>query len=169
MTLTSAEAAKVLRKLNDDYSALLEKEVKSREFCAAVGEDPESVRPDYDYRKVQSQLEELALKIRKLKHAINLFNTTQVVPGFDMTIDEMLVYIPQLSKAQTKLGNMRLKLPKARVESQFRTSTNIIDYTYINYDLEEVEADYTKVCNERANAQLALDKVNNSVKFEVEL
>ena len=114
-------------------------------------------------------MEELALKIRKLKHAINLFNTTQVVPGFDMTIDEMLVYIPQLSKAQTKLGNMRLKLPKARVENQFRTSTNIIDYTYINYDLEEVEADYNKVVNERANAQLALDKVNNSVKFEVEL
>lgn len=37
MTYTSAQAAKLLRKLNDEYAALLGKEAKSKEFNAAVG------------------------------------------------------------------------------------------------------------------------------------
>lgn len=57
-----------------------------------MGEDIESVRPAYDYAKTQARLEELEGAIRRLKHAINCFNTTQVVDGFGITIDEMLVY-----------------------------------------------------------------------------
>ena len=34
-----------LKKLNDEYSALLDKEQRSRDFRAAMGEDIESVRP----------------------------------------------------------------------------------------------------------------------------
>lgn len=67
---------------------------------AAMGEDIESVRPAYDYAKTQARLEELEGTIRRLKHAINRFNTTQVVDGFGITIDEMLVYIPQLTSGR---------------------------------------------------------------------
>lgn len=94
MKYTSAQANKLLKKLNDEYSALLDKEQRSWDFRAAMGEDIESVRPAYDYAKTQARLEELEGTIRRLKHAINLFNTTQVVDGFGITIDEMLVYIP---------------------------------------------------------------------------
>ena len=92
MKYTSAQANKLLKKLNDEYSALLDKEQRSRDFRAAMGEDIESVRPAYDYAKTQARLEELEGAIRRLKHAINRFNTTQVVDGFGITIDEMLVY-----------------------------------------------------------------------------
>ena len=92
MKYTSAQANKLLKKLNDEYSALLDKEQRSRDFRAAMGEDIESVRPAYDYAKTQARLEELEGAIRRLKHAINCFNTTQVVDGFGITIDEMLVY-----------------------------------------------------------------------------
>ena len=53
MTYTSAQAAKLLRKLNDEYAALLGKEAKSKEFNAAVGENVESVRPEYSYTDAQ--------------------------------------------------------------------------------------------------------------------
>ena len=47
--ITSAQAAKELRKLNDQHDALLARENKSREFVAAIQEDVEKIRPEYDY------------------------------------------------------------------------------------------------------------------------
>ena len=43
----------------------------------------------------------------------------QVVDGFGITIDEMLVYIPQLTKRKIKLLKMKSRLPKERVEEQY--------------------------------------------------
>lgn len=169
MTYTSAEAAKLLRKLNDEYDALLFKEERSREFHAAVGEDVESVRPAYDYEKTQKELDELEDRIRRLKHAIHRFNITHQVPGFDMTIDEMLIYIPQLTRRKNKLAVMKSKLPKERVAERLGTAGNIIDYIHINYDLKKIEADYEKVSEELTKAQLSLDTVNGAETFEFEL
>ena len=44
--------------------------------------------------------------------------------------------------------------------------SNIIDYTYTNYDLTAVEADYEKTADELSRAQLALDTVNQRDSFE---
>ena len=140
MNYTSAQANKLLKKLNDEYTALLDKETRSRDFRAAMGEDVESVRPVYDYAETQIRLAELEAKIRKLKHAINIFNATQTVDSFDMTIDELLV----------------------------GRQSNIIDYTYANYDIAAVEADYEKAADELSRAQLALDAVNQRETFEFE-
>ena len=127
MKYTSAQANKLLKKLNDEYSALLDKEQRSRDFRAAMGEDVESVRPAYDYAETQARLAELEGKIRALKHAINCFNMTHFVDGFEMTIDEMLVYIPQLTRRKNKLLEMKSRLPKERVEEQYGRQSNIID------------------------------------------
>lgn len=166
-TYTSAEAAKALRRLNEDCLALCEAEVRGKEFVAAVGEDTESLRPDYDYAETQKKLDEYDAKIRALKHAINVFNTTHIVPGFDMTIDAMLVYIPQLSARKKKLMNMKACMPKTRV--QYHGNSSIIDYSYINYDLNAVEEDYNKVSDLLSKAQTALDYINNTETMEVEL
>lgn len=166
MKYTSAEANKLLRKWNDELSALQQKEARSCEFLAAVGEDPESVRPEYDYAATAAALIALETKIRALKHALNVFNSTTEVPEFGMTVDEMLVYIPQLTARKGKLLAMKSKLPKTRVEGYGRS--NIIDYTYLNYDLAAVEADYDAVSEELSRAQLALDKVNQTAAFDFE-
>lgn len=92
--ITSAMAAKYLRKLNEEHDALLQKEKKSDTYTVSVQEKPEDVCPEYDYAAVQLQLRELEDKIRKVKHAINQFNLTQDIPEFNMTIDQMLIYIP---------------------------------------------------------------------------
>lgn len=169
MEYTSAQANKLLKKLNDEYAALLSREERSREFRAAMGEDAASVRPPYDYRDTQVRLAELEQTIRKLKHAINQFNTTQLVDGFDMTVDEMLVYIPQLTRRKSKLFDMKERLPKERVEEQYGRQSNIIDYTYANYDIAAVEADHEKTSDELARAQLALDAANQRKTFSFTL
>lgn len=63
MRYTSAEAAKLLRSLNEKLNLLKQKERMSCTFIAAVGEDIESVRPAYAYHDMQKQLMELEEKI----------------------------------------------------------------------------------------------------------
>lgn len=56
MKYTSAEAGKLLKKLNDERASLLLREENSKDFLAAVGEDLESVRPDYNFATTQVAL-----------------------------------------------------------------------------------------------------------------
>lgn len=169
MKMTSAQAAKELRKLNDQHDALLARENKSREFVAAIQEDVEKVRPEYDYASTQEELAKMEAQIRTLKHAINTFNLSQEVPGFGMTIDQMLVYIPQLTARKKKLDYMRKKLIRERVEGNYGRTNNIVEYSYANFDLSAAEAGYQKTADELAAAQTALDQVNSTVEFEVEV
>lgn len=165
MKYNSAQAAKLLLKLQQDYDRLNVLEANAKTFLASVGEDPETVRPEYDYEATKKELDALAAKIRKVKHAINAFNTTTVVPEFGITIDELLVYIPQLSAKKAKLRDMADTLPKAR-ENNFGKS-NIIDYRYVNYDVKQVKIDLDVVTEELSKAQLALDTINHSVEFDI--
>ncbi len=166
MLYTSAEAAKLLRKLQEDKSSLESDEQQRTLFRAAVNEDKEEARPEYDYSTTQSAIDALEAKIRTVKHAINTFNLTHEVPGFGMTIDMMLVYIPQLTHKKQKLYSMCSRLPKVR---EVVRVANIIEYTYTNYDPEEARRDYEKVSDELSRAQTALDVLNNSVKFEINI
>ena len=171
MIITSAQAAKLLKKYNEDYEAILEREKQTSVFLAALGEDPETVRPEYCYNKTKEELEAVESKVRKIKHALNVFNTTHKVPGFDMTVDEMLVFIPQLTKRKEKLAAMRANLPKSRVKTAFDRfgGSSIIDYLYTNYDMKTVKADYEETSDILSQAQTALDKLNSTETFEIEL
>lgn len=168
MKVTSAQAAKILRKYEDDMRSILDIESQSREFVAAVGEDIESVRPVYDYAQTQAKLIELENKVRTVKHAINVFNSTYIVPDFGITVDQILVFMPQLSSRREKLRRMKSMLPKSRVE-HMRGNSNIIDYRYANYDISAVEKDYDEISDKLARLQTALDTVNNTVEFELDI
>lgn len=104
MKYTSAEAAKLLRKLNEEHCNIRSEESLAKEFVAAVGENVEEVRPAYNYAETQDRLNELESKIRIVKHTINAFNVRQEVPGTGMTIDQILIYIPQLTEKKHKLA-----------------------------------------------------------------
>ena len=169
MKYTSAEAAKLLRKLNDEHNNIRSKEDKTCTFIAAIEEDIDSVRPGYNYKNVQEKLNEIEEKVRKVKHAINMFNLTTEVPGFDMTVDQMLVYIPQLNARKQKLAYMAIRLPKERVSYAYGSSKNMIEYTYANYDIAQAEADLNEVTEELARAQTALDVVNNKETLEIDI
>lgn len=168
MKVTSAQANKLLRQLSDELSTLESREQNTRSFVAATSEDIESVRPEYDYSDTQEKIITLETKIRALKHAINTFNTTTVVPDFDMTIDMMLVYLPQLTHRKSRLARLKNALPKERVDSYSRNSA-LIEYRYSNYPIEKANEDYLAVVDELSRAQTALDYVNSTVTFDLDI
>lgn len=167
MKITSQEASKLLKQYNEQLSYVQNTESKSNYFLAALGEDPESVRPKYDYEETQATIQSLSTTIRKIKHTINVFNTTTIIPGFDMTIDEMLVYIPQLTHQKDKLWNMMNRLPKVRETGRGYLKNPIIDYNDANYDIEKAKADYDIVVERLSAAQTALDLINSTQAMEL--
>ncbi len=167
-SVTSAEASKMLRKVMEEKNIVLEKERQSSIFYASLGEDVESVRPEYDYEESQRILERCDEKIRILKHAINCFNTTQTIGDTGMTIDQALVYIPQLTERRRRLYEMQARLPKQRVSVGGVGKNTVIDYRYANYSVEKAREDYERASDELRAIQTALDLVNTTVKMEFE-
>ena len=166
MKYTSAEAGKLIKKLEDEIRRLQENEAKSATFRAASTEDPESLRPAYDFAETQERIAALQAELRAAKHAVNVFNTTHTLPGFeDLTIDQALVLLPQLNAQKEKLRVMAARLPKERVLSY--NTGNIIDYTIANYDIAAASAAYEEVSARLSALQLALDAANTTDTMEI--
>lgn len=167
--LTSAEASKLLKKLLEEKNIILSNERQSAVFNASLGEDIESVRPAYDYEATQKAIELLDRKIRLLKHAVNRFNSSQTVGDTGMTIDQVLILIPQLTETRERLYDLQKRLPKQRASVYGAGSNAVIDYKYANYSVEQANKDYIRVSDELRMLQTALDLVNTTVRLEFEL
>ncbi len=166
--MTSAYANKVLRKLTEDKEYWRRKENEGCTYVAAIDEEP--VIPDYDYEKVAAEITAIDEKILKIKHAININNATNKVAVGDaeMTIDEILVKMAQLSKRKAVLDNLRKREPKTRINSGLYSSRKTApEYEYVNYDIELVKKEYERIDAEIAAMQIALDKYNQTFEFEV--
>ncbi len=167
--LTSAEASKLMKKIMDEKNMCLTHEDQSCLFNASIGEDIESVRPAYDYGETRQYLEACNRKIQTIKHAINCFNTVQTVGDTGMTIDQVLVRIPQLTEMKQRLFGMQSRLPKQRASVGGIGNNTVIDYRYANYSVEQAKEDYAAVSDELSRLQTALDVVNTTVQMEFEL
>ena len=167
MKMTSAEANKMIKQLRDQYRLLESQERNLISYVAATTENVEEVRPAYSYEATAAKYDEIERKIRKIKHALNLFNATTVPEGLDMTIDELLVFLPQATERLRKLSGMLSRPPKFRAENTGRTS--IIEYEYLNFDPESVQKDYDALLEFKNKALTALDIANNTVPFEADI
>lgn len=167
--MTSAYANKMIKSLEEDKAFWVNKEATSSTYVASINEEP--VVPEYDYTEVVATIAELDEKIAIIKHALNVSNATAKVPVGDreMSIDTILIRMAQLNKRKAVLDQMRKQLPKAREEQAYMSRNAVPEYRYINYDLELVKGEYEAVSNTIMEMQMALDKYNQTVQFEVEI
>lgn len=77
MKYTSSQVGKMLRKLNDDHAALLKKEEMSKDFLVSLGENADSVRPEYDFLSTQKELEEFMDAHKELIDGVDGRNFTR--------------------------------------------------------------------------------------------
>jgi len=168
-TMTSAYANKMLKSLEEDKAFWLNKEEEACTYVAAINEEP--VVPDYDYVEVATTIAALDEKIAIIKHELNVTNANAkvLVGDVTMSIDSILIKMAQLNRRKTVLDVMRKRLPKSREEQRSYMSRNSVpEYRYINYDLELVKNEYELVSKSIMEMQMALDKYNQTVQFEVE-
>jgi transcriptional regulator with XRE-family HTH domain len=83
MKYTSSEANKLLKQLNQEHDHLLMMESQSCQFNAALGEDVESVRPEYDYAKTQEALAEALYVTRQ---TVSNYENGRSRPDLDMLL-----------------------------------------------------------------------------------
>ena len=157
--------AKKINALKEELKDLERYENQSCTFSFTVGEDLEDIRPSYDYKETQKRYMELTEEIRKLRHTMNLFNTSTIVPGFNMTVDQMLVYLPMLRGRKQTLQKMKDE-PMNGLSS--RVTYRGVNYTYSNYSVQKVTEDYRRIAEEYAKARTALDFINATGEIEVD-
>ncbi len=128
--------------------------------------------PDYNYAEVAAAIEEIDDRILRIKHAINLSNCTNEIEvcGTKLTIDAVLVKMAQRNRRKATLDEMRKHQPKERINSgMFSNRKTAPEYQYINYDLAQIQQEYEKLDEQVTNMQIALDKYNQTVEFEVDI
>lgn len=167
MKYTSAQASKELKKLMAEKDAVLTAERKTDMFTVATTEDKEAVRPEYDFMATQYVICDIDEKIRKIKHALNIFNSTYELPEFGITIDQALVYLPQLKARVDKYALMKQQLPNGERlgASGFGIGRQnaMIEYRYPNYDVKDAAKLYDRLSTELYKLQNAIDLANNTV------
>ena len=163
MQITSSALDKKIDQLGDELSKIEAKEKISRKFCAAVTENPDELRPDYDFVATQQKIDELHKEIIRLRHIRNLFNTTTQVGDTGYTIDQALVRMPLLRSELYKLDAMRKTEKKVRQG----ITGSVIDYLYTSYDPAEADELYKKYDAELKQLQTSLDLVNNTVLLTI--
>ena len=168
--MTSAYANKMLKSLEEDKAFWVNKEETSSTYVVANNEEP--VVPEYDYVQVANTIAEIDEKIAVIKHALNVANATAkvMVGDIEMSIDTILIRMAQLNKRKNVLDVMRKRLPKAREEQRSYMSRNTVpEYRYINYDLDLIKEEYESVFKVIMEMQMALDRYNQTVQFEVNI
>lgn len=168
--MTSAYANKMLKSLEEDKAFWVNKEEASSTYVVANNEEP--VVPEYDYAQVANTIATIDEKIASIKHALNVANATArvMVGDVEMSIDTILIKMAQLNKRKSVLDTMRKRLPKAREEQRSYMSRNTVpEYRYINYDLELIKQEYEAVSKAIMEMQMALDRYNQTVQFEVNM
>ncbi|MBO7732603.1 MAG: hypothetical protein J6S67_08625 [Methanobrevibacter sp.] len=162
MLFTSSEANKLLRNTQSQIDQLSSIADKSVVFTALATDNPDDFRPQYDFRKSENKISELMEKVRTIKHAINKFNSSTKIDELNMTIDELLVALPQWNKRLAFYEGLLYKQPKT-CKSAYSTPT----YEYTNYSLEEVRMAYDNLSDLISTAQIKLDHLNNTVQFDI--
>lgn len=167
VSMSPAYASKLIKQKNAEIKDILISEKETSTTRAFAEEDVTQFLKVYSFSLTQEQLERLRQDILSLKHAINQFNVTTVLPDLGYTIDTALVRMKMLSEQKEKLAGMMRVRPVTRQNLTFGNGKP--EFIYRNYDDRKVRNAYEKVDAELTQIQLALDKQNLDSIIEVEL
>lgn len=155
INMTVDSANKRIRLLTTERSRLLTEERTNMTYGYVQGEEP--YIPQYNFMETHKKLTAINDEILMLKHAVNVFNTTHIVPGTELTIDQALVRLPMLTDLKGKLENMMGIQPKTR---RVLMGANASEFTVRNFDVDNVKTLYDDVSKEIITIQQGLSSIN---------
>lgn len=162
-TYTSAALNKKIKALEDEKKYLLSLEEKSATYIEVEGD---AEIPAYDFTETAIKIKDIENQLIEYKHALNIFNISTKLPESYLTIDQALVKMAMLNRTKDKLDRMRKRVAKERRIDPYRGS-NLVEYTCVNYDIDEVKAEYDAVAEEIISLQMGIDFCNQTMKIEL--
>lgn len=154
MKKCNTEIMKDIKKLEEIKENLRANESQNCTVTYLQKETP--IDTGYDYKKTSEELKKCDQEIRRLKTILANVNATVIVEGFDMTINEALIYLAQLNEDLKRLNNLITINPLSRRSSY----DGVPEFTKITFNREEVKNDYETVRNLIPNLQMAIDRTN---------
>ena len=161
MKLCNAEVIKKIKDLEEQKQEILSDEHKN---CTTTYQtETDMIDTGYDFGKTRKAIENLNKEIMKLKHALNVSNSTVIVEEFGLTIGECLVYMAQLNNEKTVLE----RLSRNRSKSRTTVYNGTVEYTITNYDVELCKSELNIIKETVRKLQLAIDRVNLNNVIEI--
>lgn len=163
--MNSDTANKTIKNLQAEIDSILSNEKRDSTYSHAAGETP-NIPTWYSFPDTQKRLHELRSKIGTLRHAINNFNISTKVEGFDMTVDEALYRMHILNMEKKRLHEM-LDIPETTRTRSY--GSREADIVHRNFDLAPVQEAYDAVTSELMSIQQAINIANLTCIFEVDI
>lgn len=166
--VTSDAANKLIKKLEQEKGILTDKISKMSTFVVAVTENYDQIKAEqeaeFNLNETILQIDEIDKKIITIRHAKSVFNNSVVMKnGF--TVGDNIIRLAILEREKNIYSRLATRQKKTR-----NTSTNKdIEYTYLNYDLEDAKKKYDSVYTEISEIQEDLNIVNSSSEYKFEI
>lgn len=166
--VTSDAANKLIKKLEQEKGIFTDKISKMSTFVVAVTENYDQIKAEqeaeFNLNEVIAQIDEIDRKIITIRHAKSLFNNSVVMKN-GLTVGDNIIRLAILEREKGIYSGLATRQKKKR-----NTSLNKdIEYTYLNYDLEDAKKKYDSVYTEISEIQEELNIVNSSVKYKFEI
>ena len=158
---TSDSANKIIKNLQAEVDRILDIEKRYRTYSHGPDETP-IVPTEYDFGETRNEVAKLRAEIGKLRHAVNVFNATAILPDDTITIDEALFRMHHLNEDKKRLQEM-LAIPEVERERLYGREADIV---HRNFDPRKAKAAYTDVCSELMGIQQKINMANMTMEFE---
>lgn len=166
--VTSDAANKLIKKLEQEKGIFTDKISKMSTFVVAVTENYDQIKAEqeaeFNLNEVIAQIDEIDRKIITIRHAKSVFNNSVVMKN-GLTVGDNIIRLAILEREKSIYSRLATRQKKKR-----NTSLNKdIEYTYLNYDLEDAKKKYDSVYTEISEIQEELNIVNSSVEYKFEI
>lgn len=165
MRITSDEANKILKKLDDEKRILFQDIDNRATFIASVSEDAEKLRPEFNFVDALKKIDEIDAKMLKIKSARAKFNTEMHLTS-GLNIGEALV---RMSILNNRIGTYRkYAIMQEKARNNFSNNKEI-EYIYTNFNHEDAVKKYQSVQAEVLEIQRELNVLNATELFDVDV
>lgn len=166
--VTSDAANKLIKKLEQEKGILTDKISKMSTFIVAITENYDQIKAEqeaeFNLNETISQIDEIDKKIITIRHAKSMFNNSVVMKN-GLTVGDNIIRLAILEREKNIYSRLATRQKKTR-----NTSINKdIEYTYLNYDLEDAKKKYDSVYTEISEIQEELNIVNSSAEYKFEI
>ena len=164
MKISNYEAIKFIKQLTSEKQELINNELRNCSVSYSADEDVPVV--DYNFEHTRKAIADIDEKVGKLKYALAKNNTTILLPEFNITIGEGLVKMAQL---QEELKQISRLAAADNHNATYNAATGTMRYTDTTYDVEIAKAKKKEVYELIVKLQAAIDKMNITYEFEIDM